>query len=390
VTDFVGARTELDVLTEAIDVLSESDPSSLADTDSIERLLREHARIEAIVTRATAAFDVSGNWVADGARTAAAWLVARCRLPKAQAKRLIRRGRELRHLPVVAESWAQGTITAAQVDVMTPLRSPATEEALARDEALLVEQAITLPYRSFVRAAGYWKQLADPDGAESDDETRRARRDVYLESSFGGMWLGRVTLDPISGAIVSGELERLEQKMFDADWAQAKASLGRDPTLALLARTPGQRRADALVEMATRSKTTPSDGHRPGPLFSVLINYTRLQDQVCELADGTVLSPGSLVPWLTEAYLERVVFAPGRRSEVSAQARLFTGGTRRAIELRDRECAHPYCDIPADKCQADHIDPVNEGGVTVEENGRMLCGFHNRLRNIRPPPPDDS
>jgi hypothetical protein len=271
---------------------------------------------------------------------------------------------------------------------MTPLRSPATEEALARDEELLVEQAISLPYRLFVRSAAYWKQLADPDGAESDDEARRARRDVYLESSFGGMWLGRVTLDPISGATVSGELERLEKQMFEADWAEAKASLGRAPTLAHLARTPGQRRADALVEMATRSRIAPADGQRPAPLFSVLIDYRRLREQVCELADGTVVAPGSLIPWFTEAHFERVVFAPGRRSEVSARARLFTGGTRRAIELRDRECVHPFCDVPADKCQADHILPVTEGGLTIEENGRMLCGFHNRSRNARPPPDD--
>ena len=75
----------------------------------------------------------------------------------------------------------------------------------------------------------YWKQLADPDGAEHDDEERRGRRDVYLEQSFGGMWLGKITLDPISGAIVGGELERLEQQMFEADWAAAKERLGFDP-----------------------------------------------------------------------------------------------------------------------------------------------------------------
>jgi len=95
---------------------------------------------------------------------------------------------------VVTDAWSQGTITAARVDLITPLRSPATEDALARDEELLVEQASSLPYRAFVRVAAYWTQLADPDGAELDDAARRGRRDVYLESSFGGMWLGRVTL----------------------------------------------------------------------------------------------------------------------------------------------------------------------------------------------------
>ena len=60
----------------------------------------------------------------------------------------------------------------------------------------------------------------------------------------------------------------------------------------------------------------------------------------------------------------------------------------RAIELRDRECTHHYCDVPAPSCQVDHIVPFSAGGPTVEENGRLLCAFHNRLRNGRQPPDD--
>jgi hypothetical protein len=203
------------------------------------------------------------------------------------------------------------------------------------------------------------------------------------------MWLGQMNLDPISDAIVGEELDRLEKEMFEADWAECRARLGRDPTVADLSRTPGQRRADALVEMATRSRMAPSDGRRPGPLFSVLVDCcTLLRDRVCELADGTVIAPGSLLSWLDEAYLERVVFAPERGVEVSCVARLFSGATRRAIELRDRECTHPYCDIPASACEADHIIPYDNGGPTIEEKGQMLCGFHNRLRIARPPPDD--
>jgi hypothetical protein len=61
------------------------------------------------------------------------------------------------------------------------------------------------------------------------------------------------------------------------------------------------------------------------------------------------------------------------------------------IELRDRICTHPYCYEPAENCQADHIETYAEGGPTTQDNGRLLCGFHNRLRNQReqrqrPPP----
>ncbi len=249
------------------------DPSAYGDAESMEVLQHELARLESFVTNATAAFDASEGWAPDGARNSAAWLATRCRLPKAQARRLVRRGRVLSHLPACARAWSAGEISGAHVDTIAALRRPATEAALDRDEALLVDQARTLRYESFVRAVAYWEQLADPDGTEEEAEARRSRRQVYLEASFAGLWLGKMTLDPIAGAIVSGELERLEGELFEADWAAARTSLGRDPTLGELSRTPGQRRADALVEMATRSRTAPEGGRRPAPLFSVLVDW---------------------------------------------------------------------------------------------------------------------
>src|SRR5580658_8494421 len=140
---------DLDVLTEAIDVLSGSDPSVHADAESIETLQRQLARLESFVTNATAAFDAAGNWVPDGARNASGWLVARCRLPKARARAMVRRGRSLRDLPECTRAWADGDITAAQVDVIADLRSDPNTDALARDEEVLVGQASTLRYQLF-------------------------------------------------------------------------------------------------------------------------------------------------------------------------------------------------------------------------------------------------
>ena len=70
---------------------------------------------------------------------------------------------------------------------------------------------------------------------------------------------------PISGAIVAGELNRLERQLFDADCAEANERLGRRPRLDELARTSAQRRADALVEMATRSAAARPRASAPPP-----------------------------------------------------------------------------------------------------------------------------
>jgi hypothetical protein len=379
-------------LRRALDELFEVGPAACADPESIVELQVELNRLEALVCQATAEFDEGGAWAADGAKTPAAWISTKCRLPRGQAQRRIKVGRVLRHLDHTAGAFQEGSISSEHVRLIALKHKGVTEAPLERDEAVLVEQAQRLQFNQFVQSLAYWEQLADPDGCDATEEERRARRDVYLESTIEGMWLGGMTLDQISGTIVSRELKRLEKGLFEADWAAARERLGREPKAHELDRTSAQRRADALVEMATRSRMAPVDGRRPEPLFSVLVGYESLHGRICQLEEGGPIAPGALLPWMNRAYFERAIFTPGTRIEVSVQSRLFTGATRRAIELRDRQCIHDFCEEPALDCQVDHIDMYSHGGLTTQENGRMLCGFHNRLRNQelalsgRPPP----
>ena len=379
---------ELENFAAALDELIESGADNYGDGASIVELHQLQSRLDSFVTEATAAFEVGEEWAADGAKTAASWIATRCRVARPSAKRRVRLGRTLRHLPEVAQAWRDGTIGSDQARAIAAARRHRTEAAMARDEEMLVSQAKELGFEDFNRVLEYWKQLADPDGAEASDEERKAARNVFLESSLGGMWLGQMTLDPISGSIVAGELNRLEHDLFEADCAQAKERLGRTARLDELARTSGQRRADALVEMATRSRTAPAEGIRPAPLFSIFVSYETIHGRICELENGTVLHPSALDPWMDSAYFERAIFSLGNRIDVSVRSRFFTGGTRRAIELRDRMCTHPHCYEPAESCQVDHIETYASGGLTTQDNGRLLCGFHNRLRNQKEHPPE--
>jgi hypothetical protein len=166
------------------------------------------------------------------------------------------------------------------------------------------------------------------------------------------------------------ELGRLERELFLADERDGRA------------RTAGQRRAAALVAMAQRSATAPAGGRAPRPLFSVLLGDAAFS-QLCELANGTVITPRHLVPWLSSADLETVLFdGPSTVISVSHR-RSFTGALRRAIEVRDRHCQHPAgCDIPADRCDVDHIVPHARGGATSQFNGRLECTSHNRHTDL--------
>ena len=57
----------------------------------------------------------------------------------------------------------------------------------------------------------------------------------------------------------------------------------------------------------------------------------------------------------------------------------------RAVEVRDRTCTNRYCDVPAERCEVDHVVPWALGGPTEVDNGQLACGYHNRLRERAPP-----
>ena len=126
----------------------------------------------------------------------------------------------------------------------------------------------------------------------------------------------------------------------------------------------------------------------PEPLFTVVVGYETFAGRICQLADGTVVAPGALVRWLGEGWVERVVFdGPDRIRNVGVRRRIFSGATRRAVEVRDRECFHELCDVPVEDGEIDHVVPWAHGGPTVDDNGRPACRYHHRRRHRPSQPP---
>jgi hypothetical protein len=240
-----------------------------------------------------------------------------------------------------------------------------------------------LTFKEFEQCVDRWRLHADPDGADADEMERRQRRKVSLDQTLSGMYSGHMLFDPVSGTIVSDELRRREQALFDADWADAKARLRREPLLHDLARTPDQRRADAMVEMATRSASVAKNARKPKPLFTVVLGAERFF-HLCQLASGRTVAPEALVEWIDWAKLEAMMFEPsGLRVIKATRERTFKGMLRRILEVRDEQCTSAYCDEPPNRCQGDHIIPYEHGGMTSQENGRLACGFHNRANYAR-------
>jgi hypothetical protein len=286
-------------LTSAIDGLAETDPHALTDTelhDSVVELHRLTSRLAAVHADLTSVWDNRTLWASDGSKSPAARLERDCDISDRSAKASVRRVRRLRTMPLTQQAFLDGRLSVDHVDTLCSANQPEFASLFERDEELLVDKALTMDFRTFQKCVTYWKHCADDTRAEDQARKQHANRYFDVSRTFQGSFDVRGLLDPVNGAIVTNEIDRLEQIMFKQDWADARAEHGENARPDQLIRTAGQRRADALVEMAQRSAAMTSD-HRPArPLVSVLIGMESFVGRVCELADGTPDHPRTSRP----------------------------------------------------------------------------------------------
>ena len=234
----------------------------------------------------------------------------------------------------------------------------------------------------------YWERRADPDGTDEAAEAKKVPPG-RLPGPEPLRYVGQMRFGSIDGAIVAEELKRHRRGALEADWAQAKERLGRDPHAGELCRTPASAGPTPWSRSpSARPVAPPPEPDGPSPSFPCWSASRPLAERI---------SRSKMVPWsprgpswsgLGRAEFERIVWLPTRnRIECSKTARFLTGATKRAIEVRDRQCQHEYCDRPAGWCDIDHIVPWNEGRADrAGQFGQVLCGPHNRERYGRPPP----
>ena len=388
----MGGSRSVEVLAKeakaALSELAQRDLTELpaGEVTELVVLTSEVAKVaEAAHTAAVGRLDRSRAWEASGARGAAAWVAWQCHLSKARAGAAVRCARVLRDLPATEAAFLRGELTAEHVRLLAAAHRAAAEP-FADDEERLVGLAGELLFSQFERVIRYWIHYHDPDRAEGDARSRYEQRRVDCSSTFENMVVLDALLDPMTGAIVARELQRLEQQLFEADWADARQRLGEHATAADLRRSLKQRRADALRLMAERSAAKPPGATEARVLIQVLAGHESV-NRMCELSNGTVVTPGEVLPVLIKADVERVIFS-GRSKviDVGVRRRLFTGALRTAVELTHLTCAHASCDVPVEQCQIDHIVPYDDGGLTIQANGRPYCKYHHRRRHRRTPP----
>ena len=394
--ELVDAR----VAVEKLRTVNWADQAAATHGDHTAGLFELHTLVEATLVDAVGALDASKEHKVTGDLTAAAHLRRRCRARDDTTKRLQRAARNLRTMPHTAEAFAAAEITLDHVEVLAKANTPKLADQFARDEEELLDHARALSFDRFYRQVQKWKDAEAPDDEEDRAANAEDDRRVHLSKSFGGQGFLDGLLTRLGFHVFNTELERRTKRLLDADWADARARLGDTATALDLARTPAQRRHDALIEMAEAARA--HDGIAPGPDLGTTVvcdhatymtAFARIVARImgtdpdqhpyphqrrCEWANGDPATPEQAVWYSLAGWIDVMALDPnGRPLNHSRTHRIFTPAQRRAAKIAFPTCTHDSCPIRSVHCELDHVLAWIDDGPTDIVNADPNCKGHN-------------
>jgi len=410
----VPMTTSAAALTAVVDALVEVRVSGLCASqlqDGIAAVSAQVARLDGWLSVASGQLQATtGGQVttADGGeRSVVGWLAgATCAAPGTAGSQL-RTAAALRSLPLIIDAVLDGVLTQGQAAVLARLVGPIPAEHLAASQAELVQVAAG---RDPAQLAVWVRHLIATHCEPALEDDERAAHDArYLQTrrEDDGSVRGRFLLPGADAETLLTALEPLARRAGDSDL-----------------RSAGQRRADALVELADqvlRHGDLPEHGgQRPQLSYLLPAGWAARQadrahcptcarcpqhrpagfaDTVLASQPGTAGVPAehacAAAAWtgpqtrtrietmLCEARISRVLLdSVGQVRRLETLTDTVTAAQRRALAARDLGCAARGCTRPPAGCDAHHLIPLADGGTTALANLVLLCRRHHVLWHL--------
>lgn len=391
------------------DLLDESIASD--DADLVARLRAnelEARRLAAEQAAIIGEVERRGAHCADGHRSVKGFLKAHLNWSNRDVAVARRVARACGGLAGAGDALREGHVGVAQVDELGRLAAnPRVRDQLPGVAPVLLDHAEHLSFEDFRIVTRRWETLADVDGAHERERSRIDGRSATVTDVGGELFVqatGGSTLDAAEIVAVSDSFVEAE---FRRDAADRDARHGPGAPTSLLARTDAQRRRDALQAIFRAAAAAVEAGLVVGPVpvvVNVVVSHYDFEhglageglglvptdlvapaivERRCETASGNPLLAPDVVVAAIHGRVRRVVIdSAGVIVDFGRERRLFTGPMRTAAKLMGHRCSHPGCDVPADRCQIDHVEEfVRDQGGTSLANAGLECSSHNRFKH---------
>jgi len=301
----------------------------------------------------------------------------------------MRLGDWLVELPVLAEAFAAGRLTADHLHKLRLADNPRVHQQLITNQGRFVRWFTMCQFRDLDKVIERWLLGADPDGAAPDEQAKHTG--LTMTPIPGGMSKVRGVLDPLQTAALNGAIAAEARALRAREQEEGRTSTVRQRTL------------NALLNLVGRGEARP-DGTFARPRVNIVMSQSvhdktlawladptknkfpeidfEDPDKLCQLIDGTPIHPLYAIFASATAKFRRTVYsARGRPIEASFDTRAIPDWMREiALITSNGACANPVCDAPFGWLHGDHITPWSHTKDTSVANTRMLCEPDNLWR----------
>jgi hypothetical protein len=410
------------------------EPDGAACGEVVRALGELRAKFTAAQVAFLGRFDAADAHDADGDATTSAWLAAKAKMSRNDAKAAVGQMRRFGARPHLADALAAGMISESWAGEIIKWTKPLPTELRPATDKILVDAAAAGACLDDLAAiAAYaleqWRsQHPDPDEDGFED------RHVQVGTTFGGAGVIRGDLTPECAAAVQAVLDALGkrhgpedtrsegQRFHDAlqlgcellirarmvpDRAGADTQVVTHIPLSRLRQMPG----GSAIEQAWINAGLGEPGYLTGPgahaaacdaltvpvvtghadmtVIDQIIEITltaaahghgrardALRSAIARLAVDFVSGPNGLAAALRTGLLRPPYNTPSLPLDIG-YSDTIPSHIRRAVTIRDKHCAWPHCGRPAAYCDVHHIVHKQDGGKTSLSSCVLLCQFHH-------------
>ena len=288
--------------------------------------------------------------------------------PRRKARSEVETALELEELPETSKGLRDGKIPYENARILAK-----ASQRGEIDETELGDQARSQAPDRFAGTVRKYEQQRSQDDGMSRLEHQRSRRFAKIKTDVDdGMTVLYGRFDPVTGALIETALSRKMDELWREEDPRDRA-------------TPGQRMADALVQLVTREDTDQDGGRVRGPRLLLIADYDVISRELGNgrLGDGTPIPVEKIRDLACRSDILPAVFrGVSQPLDLGRSRRIASPAQRVALVARDKACVG--CGATANWCQAHHIIPWAVGGNTDLDDMCLLCSrCHHRVHDDR-------
>ncbi|HMS24473.1 MAG TPA: DUF222 domain-containing protein [Acidimicrobiia bacterium] len=388
---------------QALRVYMDQNPE--VSSEEIARVFRSREQVLMSSDQYAGRFSKSESWLQEGFTSAKNAIMAEVHVSHSKANKAVARGELLNDYPEILRAAEEGLITTDHLDQFLRISDPKYREYFRDHLEMLIANASAMTPAVFSVIITQWRNsINDLLNEESVEYKHFKERYLEIYQDADGQYIVEARLDTTNGMFFEKALEDISQQLRSNTDSNEREEYTKAQRYADAAGSLGQGYINHAMS-AHDSRTDPHNPQATQDVFTfsktpaltadVTVNITDLDPAYSthSYLKRTLNSTSPINRAHSSSYIDQLLCDTELRAPVIHEdgsidlgrtARTAPWKLKKLLILTHKTCSAPGCTIPANWCDAHHIEHWAYGGETNLDNLMLLCRRHHTILHNNP------